>query len=424
MLQRISHTAAFLLVGLPTLAQAGLLSPAAPLGIHSRQAATARAMSSFASDFTAAISNPASLADAGDSQISLGYLYSQPSFRLDGESVDASRGSVAVFGLKIGLSSLTEANTPIGFGLALALDNNFGTLLSLSDSPSPTGQFLRAGQSQLLLVPAVGIELTPWLRVGGGAQVTVAADATLRVQTTLAGETSNEAMEMSGGSRMAPEAGIVLGPWDAGPVQKLSFAAAYRAAAWYELGVSAQADATLGSTPLTTLPLNMRFIDAYRPHEVALAARASLGMVDVGVTLEYERWSDLGRLLQEQDVVRSSAGLRFANVLSPKVGIEAHLPLNLEGRAGYAYQPSPLRAPEPSALNAIDNDRHILAVGVGYTLPARTFLLRRALSVDAAYQLEMLAGRTFTLMEDGGGTREARADGMVQALHVTLTLRF
>lgn len=424
MLQRIFHTAAFLLFGLPTLAQAGLLSPAAPLGLHSRQAATARAMSSFANDFTAAISNPASLADGGESQLSLGYLYSQPSFRLEGTPVDAARGNVAVFGLKVGLSSLTESGKNIGFGLALALDNNFGTLLALSDRPSQTGQFLREGQNQLLLVPAVGVELTPWLRVGGGAQVSVSATATLHVRTTLAGETSDEAMQMSGGTRLAPEVGIVLGPWDAGGVQKLSFAAAYRSAAWYELGVAAQADATLGSTPLTTLPLNMRFIDAYRPHEVALAARASFGMVDVGLTLEYERWSDLDRLLQEQDVVRGPAGLSFGNVLSPKVGIEAHLPLHFEGRAGYAYAPSPLRDSAPTAINAIDNNRHILALGLGYSLPARTFLLRQALSVDAAYQLEMLAGRSFEMLKDDGSTQQAQADGMVQAVHVTVTLRF
>ncbi|HVE85517.1 MAG TPA: hypothetical protein VND93_21835, partial [Myxococcales bacterium] len=135
--------ALFLLgIGTPFLAHAGLLGPVAPYGIHARDAATAGAFGAFTPDFTAAISNPASLAQSGPSEMSLGYLYSRPNLELGGQGVAASPGNVAVFGLKVDLSNLTESRTPVGFALALALDDNFGTLLALSDSPSPQGSFL------------------------------------------------------------------------------------------------------------------------------------------------------------------------------------------------------------------------------------------------------------------------------------------
>ena len=81
MLARTLPSVALFLLGIPTLAQAGLFGPVAPYGIHAREAATAGALGAFTSDFTAAISNPASLAQPGPSEISLGYLYSRPTLQ-------------------------------------------------------------------------------------------------------------------------------------------------------------------------------------------------------------------------------------------------------------------------------------------------------------------------------------------------------
>jgi len=409
---------------LPFLARAGLLAPVAPYGIDARDAATAGALGAFTPGFTAAITNPASLGQPGPSELTLGYLYSRPNISLGDEAVAASPGNVAVFGIKLDLSGLTEAKIPAGFGLALALDENFGTLLALSDSPSPLGSFLREGRSQLLLVPAVGVQITPWLRVGGGAEVAVTASAELQFRTTLDGQTSDQQMHMHGGSALAPEAGVTLGPWDLGSVKRFSLGAAFHAAAYYALAVKATAEATVGSSPLTTLPLDMKFIDAYRPNQLSLAARASFGSVDVGAELAYGQWSALGALLTAEDIVRSSAELSFSDVLTPRVGVDAHLGGGLEVRAGYAFKPSPLRDPTPSALNPIDNSRHAIALGGGYTLPGRTFILKEALSVDVAYQLELLAGREFTIIDADGSARPASSGGMVHALHATATVRF
>src|SRR5439155_25794168 len=110
---------------------------------------------------------------------------------------------------------------------------------------------------------------------------------------TLDGQTSNQMVALHGGSVLAPEAGVTLGPWDLGPLQQLSVGASFHAGAWYALGVDAQAEATVGQSPLTTLPINLQFIDAYRPNDVSLAVRASYGRVDLGAALEYGQWSAL-----------------------------------------------------------------------------------------------------------------------------------
>lgn len=414
---------ALLLLGTPFLARAGLLAPVAPYGIDARDAATAGALGAFTPGFTAAITNPASLGQPGPSELTLGYLYSRPNLSLGDEAAAASPGNVAIFGIKLDLSGLTEAKIPAGFALALALDNNFGTLLALSDAPSPQGQFLREGRSQLLLVPAAGVQITPWLRVGGGAEVAVTASAALQFRTTLDGQTSDQQMNMQGGSALAPEAGVTLGPWNMGPLQRLSVGAAFHAAAYYALAVKATAEATVGSSPLTTLPLDMKFIDAYRPNQFSLAARASFGNVDVGAELAYGQWSALTALLEKEDIVRSSSELVFMDVLTPRVGMDVHLG-GFEARAGYAFKPSPLYSATPSTLNPIDNSRHMLAVGAGYTLPGRTLILQQAFSVDVAYQLELLAGREFTVIDAGGSAAPVTAGGMIHALHATATVRF
>jgi long-subunit fatty acid transport protein len=415
---------ALLLLGTSSVARAGLMAPVAPYGIDARDAATAGAMSAFSSNFSAAISNPASLGQPGPSELTLGYLYKRPNLSLGDEAVAASPGNVAVFGIKLDLSDLTEAKIPAGFALALALDNNFGTLLALSDAPSPQGQFLREGRSQLLLVPALGVQITPWLRLGGGAEVAVTASAALQFRTTLDGQTSDQQMNMSGGSALAPEAGVTLGPWDVGPLQKLQVGAAFHAAAWYALAVDATAEATVGSSPLTTLPLHMKFVDAYRPNQLSLSARATFGIADVGAELAYGQWSALDKLLASDDIVRASSELVFSDVLTPKVGVDLHLGGGLEVRAGYAFRPSPLVSVTPSTLNAIDNSRHLVGVGAGYTLPGKTFILKEALSVDLAYQLELLASREFTMIDVDGSASPATAGGMVHALHATATVRF
>jgi long-subunit fatty acid transport protein len=415
---------ALFLLGTPFSSRAGLLAPVAPYGIDARDAATAGALASFTSGFSAAITNPASLGQPGPSELTLGYLYSRPSLSLGGEAVAASPGNVAVFGIKLDLSGITEAKIPVGFGLALALDDAFQTLLALSDAPSAEGSFLREGRSQLLLVPAVGVQLTPWLRVGGGAEVAVTASAALQFRTTLDGQTSQQQMHMHGGSAMAPEVGVALGPWDLGSVQKFSLNAAFHTAAYYALAVDANAEATVGSSPLTTLPLQMSFIDAYRPNQISLAARASFGNIDVGAELSYGQWSALGALLAKDDIVRGAAGLSFSDILIPRVGVDVHLGGGFDARAGYAFKPSPLRDPTPSALNAIDNSRHVGAVGLGWTLPGHNGVFKEPLSLDVAYQLELLARRDFTLIDDSGSARPATAGGLVHALNANATIRF
>jgi hypothetical protein len=343
---------------------------------------------------------------------------------MDGLSVASAPNNMPLVGLRLNLSSMTSLGRDIGFGLAIGLDDNLRGLLSLSDAPSASGQFLREGRRQLLLGAGLGVEVIPKLRAGAGILLSVAASAQLQFRTSLSGQTSREAMAMDVGPRFSPVLGIVVGPWEAGPVKGLSFAASYRTASWQGVRVEALAEARLGSSPLTTLPLEMKFVDAYRPEELSFGLQAALGRFTGHFALEYSRWSRLGAVLEAEDTVRGPAGLSFVDVLSPRVGAQVSLPYQLEARLGYAYEASPLKDPPASFLNAVDNSRHVVSVGAGYTVPANTVLLRHPLSLDVAYQAQLLASRQLTLLAEDGATLDALAGGAVHALNFTLTLRF
>ncbi len=412
------------LVTASVAAHASLLNPADPYGIHSRDMATARASAPFAQDFSATLSNPAALAASGESEVTLGYLYARPALALDGLSVASASNNMPLVGLRLNLSSMTSLGRDIGFGLAIGLDDNLKGLLSLSDSPSASGQFLREGRRQLLLGAGLGVEVIPKVRVGAGILLSVAATAQLQFQTSLAGKTANETMAMDVAPRFSPSLGLVVGPWEVGPVKGLSFAASYRTASWQGVRVDALAEARLGSSPLTTLPLQMTFVDAFRPEELTFGLQAALGPVTGHFALDYARWSRLGAVLEAEDTVRGGAGLQFADVLSPRFGAEVALPYHFAARAGYAFEPSPLKDPPPNALNAVDNSRHVLSIGGGYTVPANTVLLSHPASLDVAYQAQLLSSRALTLLTEDGSTVDARASGAVHALNFTLTLRF
>ncbi len=421
---RIALRAALASLLLSVTAHASLLNPTDPYGLHSRDMGTARASAPFATDFSATLSNPSALAADGASEVTLGYLFARPALAMDGLSVSAASNNMPLVGLRLNLSSMTSLDRDIGFGLAIGLDDNLNGLLSLSDAPSASGQFLREGRRQLLLGAGIGVEVLSKLRVGAGMLLSVAATAQLQFQTSLAGETSRESMAMEVGPRFSPVLGVVVGPWELGPVNALSFAASYRTASWQGVRVDARAEARLGTSPLTTLPLEMTFVDAFRPEEFSFGAKVAVGRVTGHVALDFARWSRLGAVLEAEDTVRGPAHLQFVDVLSPRFGAEVALPYHFAARAGYAYEASPLQDPAPNSLNAVDNNRHIVSLGAGYTVPPNTVLLRHPLSLDAAYQVQVLSSRSLTLLTEDGSTLLARADGQVHAVNFTLTLRF
>ncbi|MGQ0508351.1 MAG: OmpP1/FadL family transporter [Myxococcaceae bacterium] len=415
----------FALVALLSSASFGsLLNPLDPYGVHSRDMGTARARSPFSPCFAATLSNPSALAQSAPSEVTLGYLYARPTLSMDGQGVASATNNMPLVGLRLNLSSMTSLNRDIGFGMAIGLDDNLRGLLTLSDGPSNTGQFVREGRRQLMLGAGLGVEIIPKLRVGAGVLLAIAATAQLNLQTTLNGQTSNESMNMEVGPRFSPVLGAVIGPWDTEAVRGISFALSYRTASWQGVRVDANAQAQLGGSPLTTLPLQLTFVDAYRPEDFTLGFQFVVGRVTANVALDYARWSQLGRVLDAEDTVRGNLGISFSDILSPRLGAEVAIPYNLAARAGYAFEASPLRDAPPNTLNLVDNSRHIISVGLGYTLPANTSLLRQPLSIDAAYQLHALASRSVTLQAADGNQLATRSGGVVHAANLSLTLRF
>jgi len=410
------------------ISSANMLNIPDTYGMHSSDSGTAKAFSLFADGFSAAYYNPAGLAQNSENHLSLDYIYAKPQLKINDTVAFSGPNEVGILGLKINLSNITTLNKKLSLGIILGVDKNFQGLLTIVDKGSESGQFLRYGRGQMLLIPSVGLEAYKGVFVGAGAYVSVKAAAEVEFDTTLAGDTSGESLEMKGKTFMAPIVGVLLNPGtllDNKALDKISIALAYRGTSNYVVRVKAQATATLGDSPLATIPLDLLFLDAFVPQQLELGVKGDpIKELDLTVSagFAYYMWDQLDKFLKN-DVVKNSLNLDFANVFSPKIGVEYGMADSLKLRAGYSLEPSPLKTERSPGVNLIDSTRHVVGVGAGYTFN-KIPLLKYPLSADAAYQMHLLSKRGFTLEQSDGSTLDVDAGGFVNSLNMTLTVRF
>jgi long-chain fatty acid transport protein len=386
--------AVFVLAAAPAPAAA---SVAEVFGASSRHAATAGAATATATDHAAVYYNPAGLAFAERSEVSIGISHGASFLDVAGRRQPLR----SPFGVHIGSS------TPLPFGgflrdrLAVGLGLYVpGDLLVQVVGHAADDAFfpLYDNRTQRLVVmPALAVRLTEDLAIGAGADVLAKLVGEVRAvpgPTRALDPTSTNDLRtiarFAAGARLRLSPEIVVGlTW------RDAFAVSFDTAASTSLDGrdigAAVAAQTLFTPALLATGVAWHMEPAW----------------DVALDVVYRRWSDVrlpyvaiaARLplpLPGADalhIVTPPPTVRLRDTLGARVGCEwraADLgPVALTLRGGLGYEPSPVPR-QDGVTNLADSDKWTLATGAGFALPLSD---RAAVQLDAHLQAHVLPPR-------------------------------
>ena len=427
----------------PLLVQASNGNLATTYGLLPSDISSAQAFSLFNTQSSAAYYNPASLASSDHSEITLGLLNAAPTLTASSNGganppvrssdvLNTTNTESVLIGMKTNLTSLTKFKKPVYIGLIAGIESYGLEMLAFESETSKEGQFMQYGQKPLFIAVSGGIELIPGLNMGAGARVTLHASATLKLETDLGGNTSNEELEVSAEPVLIPLFGMTAdldtllcdGKSDCW-AEGLSTALSIRGSSNTQTTVEATAIIP-GTIPEPGLPLNVKALDAYQPIIVSTGVQYHFNpKIDLALTLEYQNWSTLTDELKK-DTIKDQADLSFSNIIIPRLGAKYAYNPDLNLTAGFSYDMSPLDNGSSDNVNLFDNDRMIFATGINYFM-RDTKWLAFPLRVDAAYQYHKLIDRDFTLTASDAPVspyESVTTGGSVHVLSMSVSMNF
>lgn len=383
----------------PSLARANALDT---FGFGPRAAGMAGAGTAEARGQAAAFHNPANLTLSDDIEAAISYSYAATALKIDGRdaNVTTPRGVSLGLSLPAHLGPITAA-----FGLALYLPDQFVARIQLVPATEPHFALLDNELQHVVVQPVVALRFGRAFAIGGGASVLTDAGGhgvTFDVGVNAGNKVGQAAIDLRLPVRAAPVLGVTIlpKPW-------LRVSAAYRGELDLKLSLDILAHVDLpgaisGDTLISLVALNF-----YSPHTVTGAVAVDLGALTLTAQLDWLKWSsftaalptlnvNIGLAIAPPLVAPAFPVVRFDDQYIPRLGAELHRAvsahLEMAARVGYAYMPSPVR-PQTGLTSFADNDRHVVAVGVGFALRDLLHFLPKPLHLDAALQVQQLEPR-------------------------------
>ena len=355
------------LVLLPASARASALDL---FGYGARSPGLAGTGASYTDSYDALYTNPAGLAYARRTRLSVGFMAADYHVRIASRSREVDR----VYGIVIG------GDVPIPFGGALRDRVSFSmgihvppTLLSRARSPFPSDPFLalveNRGQvvafmlgfgARITRTVAAGVGVISLAALGG--QIDVSADASRRFTSTAEQQLLIDAAPVLG-VRWTPRPRLALG---------LVFRGESKTP--FDILVTNMIGDAL---PVTLPAIRVRGFAQYDPSMVELEGSYHLSpRLHAIAALAWKHWSSYPPPT-EDPVIDAPARPRpgFSDTFVPKLAARYFVRPCTELRAGYRLELTP--APEQTGReNLLDNTRHILTLGAGWQLLAGSVPLR------------------------------------------------
>ena len=427
-------------MGVSINAAASMGNLATSFGLLPQDIATAQAYSLFSEQVSAAYYNPASLALNPRGELTLGTLQVTPSLEVvskgganppirSGKVLESEQTETVLFGMKTNLSSLTKFKTPVYLALMAGVEKYGLEMLAFESNSSDEGQFMQYGQKPLFLSVSGAVNVMQGVHIGAGVRITLHADATMKLETDLAGNTTNEKLNVSAEPVLIPLFGMYFGlddmlcsdasncMW-----QGLDLAFSYRGSSNTQTTVDATA-VIPGTVSEPGLPLLVSTLDAYQPMIVSLGARYQLTEnLNLALTLEHQNWADLTSELKT-DTIKDQGNLKFENTLIPRLGAKYSFSENTTFYGGLSYEQSPLTTTQSEDVNVFDTDRIIAAAGLS-KLYTETKFLAFPLQIDFAYQYHSLVERDFDLVNNGSVYETITASGDAHVASLSFSMKF
>ena len=448
-----SMTAFALLVLTGLWAVSASANPYDLYGVGSRQKAMGDTGAATAKDFSATHYNPARPAFSKDVTFSLEYSAALPRLKIndiDQESIEGAHGFSAGIVIPQSLSFVYEQLRG-AFAISLYLPDQRLAKVSLYPPAEPRMFRYDNNSQRFVITPALSLQVWDGVSIGAGVTFLggVSGDG-LAFDILLRGavERARSRIDLAIKPQIAPVLGVAYDPFE-----WLGFGYSFRGSTNLSLDLNIPVDVEITSVEVQGIILiALAGNNFWMPQRHALGGRYDpIKELTLTAELVWMRWSQMPNPSPDLDLLidigtddvpvdpyvpqnpfadgdlYGAEQLNFKDVFSPHFGAEYRLRaanwLNLAFRAGYLYEPSP--APEQTGpLSLLDNDRHSLTLGTGFSFEKFTGVLEKPLDVDLFFQYSRLVSREHVKDLYTDPQPYLKSNGNIFAFGLTTALRF
>jgi len=402
-------------------------------GFGARGTGLGNALTAGADDYTAAYYNPAALTRRKVVHVGIGLDGVLPGLRVDTDRDDPDPAPHLPEwnlglngGVVVPLSTWTDGRLAFGVGLFFPVLEF--TRIDAFDPVRPQFYLYQSLPDKLLVAPAVGFELTPWLAVGAGLQVLASIQGRADTAVSLgSGRFTRKKLGVDLRGEASPTAGVLLAPHP-----DVHLGLSWRSA----LDFAYALPVVVFVEELGTLTFDLRGTVLYTPHQLSAGAAwrfdaRLLLLADV----TWAMWSLApdpsarvtvlleGEAVGHDELVRVDSlpvDLGARDVLVPRLGVELTLDPALICRAGWSYRPTPLPTPT-GRTNYLDSPAHTLSAGLSWAPGAPGEPGRDPVWLEAAVQLTWLTSRRVDKVDPADSVGSYSAGGPIG--HLALSVR-
>jgi len=328
---------------------------------------------------------------------------------------DAISGVTLGINVMLPLKGFLENRIAIGLGLYIPTETLLSARIPMPYSP----QFsLVADRARALSIQAaIGVRIMDWLRVGGGVRVLAGLQGFIDAAPNDFGNLSSE-VEDELVANYAGVVGIV-----ARPHHTVSIGMVWRGELGAHFDLPVRAD--LGDLPLTIPNLTIAGETVWDPQVFALhIGYRPIKEFSMEVGVSWKQWSAYPiPILNTTEGLPPQEEITMTDTVVPRVGFETEHSIGawrLAGRAGYAWEQSPVGAQE-GRHNFLDSDRHIASFGFGFGWGSSDSPFR--IDMDLYGQFHVMTERYFSktfhrdedavIISDNAGVPWIGAKGMI-----------
>jgi long-chain fatty acid transport protein len=353
-------------------------SPLELFGFGGRSPALAETGVASADDFDCVYLNPAGLAEVSGRRLSLGTLYGR--FALDGvdRPVDDAVGVEVGGAFRLPLGGALRDR--VGFAIGLYVPT---TLLNRARAPVPGTPFFAVleNRSQVIGVQlGLGVRVSDELALGAG----VLALAALRGHIDVTPDAAGRFLTNSEEQLTAAFAPVFGARYRLGPDWVLGATLHFASQSTYDIHITNNLGAAL---PVTLPELRVAGTAQYDPLIAAVeGSYRLLPELLLSLQLSYERWSAFPLPTENVvDLMPAQPPTNFHDTVVPRLAAEWSVGHGVSVRGGYSYVMSPAPDSISTGQAFLDNDRHVLSLGLG--------VVAAPLHVDAWAQAHLLPSR-------------------------------
>ncbi|MBN1947394.1 MAG: outer membrane protein transport protein [Bradymonadales bacterium] len=415
-------------------------SPFEVYGFGSRAIAMGNAQGAAVRDHPALYYNPANLTFRTQTHLGLGLSLVMPALNValpptyEGHEPTLPETNLGFSaGLVFPLGGLLDYRVAVGFAAFLPLIQL--TRLESIDPCQPYFYVYQSLPDHVVLLPAVGLRLTPWLRTGAAVQVLAAMDSSVSVRADVPFRRIDErSMVVEMDASYGPIFGFTL---TAGPVD---IGLTYRD----DIELRFHLPVDLLFTDMGTLAIDVGATALYSPAQVNLGVAWQLRHPDLllaaDATLAFwsnapspAAWIDAvmtdEELHPEEEIPEilfdfhtSEFYLGAEDILVPRLGAEWQVNPTIALRSGLFYRPSPI-PDQTGSSNILDSSAVVVSLGAGATFPDTLQVTDQPFYVDLHFQWTHLNERTTVKDPEAGANFLGRTSSGGDIFHFGLELR-